>query len=145
MHEYLDWLQVILHMIDCRYQPPIPADQVKPLTEYDYEGGKNYNIYYCLVIISPFVIANEPCFLCTQRARQTCEGEVVVVVEGAEVEVRICASGLLQFCYGIQKTCFYQFLSFFIYRFCSYMYCSSKIVEKYNPLKNVIFQNYVAI
>lgn len=23
----------------CRYQPPLPADQVKPLADFDYEGG----------------------------------------------------------------------------------------------------------
>lgn len=33
----------------CRYQPPIPADQVKPWTENDYEGGKTiilFNSYF---------------------------------------------------------------------------------------------------
>lgn len=29
--------------------PPIPADQVKPLTEYDYEGGKTITL--CLILI----------------------------------------------------------------------------------------------
>jgi hypothetical protein len=24
----------------CRYQPPLPADQVKPMAEFDYEGGE---------------------------------------------------------------------------------------------------------
>lgn len=24
----------------CRYQPPLPADQVKPLNEYEEEGGE---------------------------------------------------------------------------------------------------------
>lgn len=27
-------------LIFLRYQPPIPADQVKPLTNFDYGGGK---------------------------------------------------------------------------------------------------------
>lgn len=29
-----------LLLIWCRYQAPIPADQVKSWTEYDYEGRK---------------------------------------------------------------------------------------------------------
>lgn len=117
-------------MIDCRYQPPIPADQVKPLTEYDYEGGKNYNIYYCLVIIVPFVFVYDPCLLCTQRARQTCEGEVVVVVEGAEVEVevRICAMDCFS---SVMESKKHVFINFYLFLFTTsaLTYSSSKIVE----------------
>lgn len=33
-----------------RYQPPLPADQVKAATDFDYEGGT----YTCKVLFSPF-------------------------------------------------------------------------------------------
>lgn len=37
-----------LLLIWCRYQAPIPADQVKSWTEYDYEGRKaTGSDYYC--------------------------------------------------------------------------------------------------
>jgi hypothetical protein len=31
--------------------PPIPADQVKPLTEYDYEGGKAITFWLVLIFL----------------------------------------------------------------------------------------------
>ena len=34
----------------CRYQPPLPADQVKTSTEFDYEGGNATSVHlsgYC--------------------------------------------------------------------------------------------------
>jgi hypothetical protein len=34
----------------CRYQPPLPVDQVKPLNEYEDEGGE--------LIAFPFDISN---------------------------------------------------------------------------------------
>jgi hypothetical protein len=29
----------------CRYQPPLPADQVKPLNEYEEEGGELIDVF----------------------------------------------------------------------------------------------------
>lgn len=42
-----------LLIIWCRYQAPIPADQVKSWTEYDYEGRKatSYD-YYSNIFLS---------------------------------------------------------------------------------------------
>jgi len=36
------------------YQSPIPADQVKPLAEYDYEGGNANASRFFLIVISPW-------------------------------------------------------------------------------------------
>ena len=33
-------LQDLSCFSSCRYQPPLPADQVKPLNEYEEEGGE---------------------------------------------------------------------------------------------------------
>lgn len=45
-------LLMVYHLqLKCRYQPPIPADQVRPWNEYDYEGGKAV-LYKCLCFIS---------------------------------------------------------------------------------------------
>jgi hypothetical protein len=39
---FLDFLlaRSKLFFRSCRYQPPLPADQVKPLNEYEEEGGE---------------------------------------------------------------------------------------------------------
>jgi hypothetical protein len=53
--EFIGWMRTIKENEDCkveiaplincncwkcRYQPPLPADQVKPMAEFDYEGGE---------------------------------------------------------------------------------------------------------
>jgi hypothetical protein len=81
----------------CRYQPPLPADQVKPLNEYEEEGGK-------LIVLSLIFFKRVKscdfhgmcscnCNFDTQKARQGCE-EGGVAVEGAGVEVEVLLSTL---------------------------------------------------
>lgn len=47
--------EYIFYSFSCRYQPPLLADQVKPLNEYEEEGGKFDDIclkFRMLVLLS---------------------------------------------------------------------------------------------
>jgi len=81
----------------CRYQPPLPADQVKPLNEYEEEGGEL--IVLSLIFLKEWkVVIFMACVVVhynfgTQKAHQGCE-EGGVVVEGAGVEAEVLLSTL---------------------------------------------------
>jgi len=55
---YIELLVLVLipfYYFASSYQSPIPADQVKPLAEYDYEGG-NAKSFTFLSDCNPFVV-----------------------------------------------------------------------------------------
>lgn len=58
-----DFFCLYLGFFCCRYQPPIPKDQAKPLADFGYEGGKVqsvlllfHGIYYLILLIFFFIM-----------------------------------------------------------------------------------------
>jgi len=37
---------ILTLLFSCRYQPPLPVDQVKPLNEYEEEGGELISFFF---------------------------------------------------------------------------------------------------
>lgn len=81
----------------CRYQPPLPADQVKPLNEYEEEGGEW--IVWLKITMYIWLLCNELLkFDFMQKTRQWCVEEVEVVEEagaGVEVLLTVCYADIL--------------------------------------------------
>lgn len=44
-------INLFFSFLQSRYQSPIPVDQVKPWTEFDYEGGKAFFLLYLLFLL----------------------------------------------------------------------------------------------
>lgn len=72
MMVYVLCIPLIYFLIWCRYQAPIPADQVKSWTEYDYEGRKATSYDCCFnTFLSIWYLFD--LLLCMQRALLVCE------------------------------------------------------------------------